>query len=292
MLLIALLASLAGRLDLRDDRYGFASSLLPLALVTLLVVLMLELKDKLLARDELAVGRQVQLALLPRDTPQLGGWKVWMHTAPANDVGGDLVDYLQLATGGRTQLAVILGDVAGKGLGAALLMAKLQATLRALAPEAASLDSLGVRANTILCRDGLPNRFATLVFALLEENSGHVRVLNAGHLPLLLVRPTDPVRSYPASSVPLGIIPEAEFHEQALELVSGDRLVVCSDGVTEARNENDEFFGEARLLALLQSGAALDGPGLGRSVIEAVARFAGEESQSDDVSLVIIERQA
>jgi hypothetical protein len=137
-----------------------------------LIVLMLELKDKLLARDEIEVARQVQLSLLPRAHPVLAGWEVWSATTPANDVGGDLIDYLE-AGGGRTGLA--LGDVAGKGMGAALLCAKLQATLRALAPDAPDLESLGARLNGVLERSGLDNRYATLFYCEIAPGEGEVR---------------------------------------------------------------------------------------------------------------------
>jgi sigma-B regulation protein RsbU (phosphoserine phosphatase) len=148
-------------------------------------VLLFELRDKLLARDELEVGRAVQLALLPDRNPELEGWDIWLFTRPANDVGGDLLDYLPFEGG---DLGLALGDVAGKGLGAALLMSKLQATLRAWATDVPSLADLGARTNRILCRDGLPNRFATLTFLRIPPNAGRVRLLNAGHLPPIVVR--------------------------------------------------------------------------------------------------------
>ena len=103
-----------------------------IGLIILILVLALELKDKLLARDELETGRKVQIALMPERNPVIDGWDVWLFTRPANEVGGDLVDYIWLD---HQRLGITLGDVAGKGLGAALLMAKLQATLRALAPR-------------------------------------------------------------------------------------------------------------------------------------------------------------
>lgn len=290
VLLAALLLTLVGRLEFRGDRASVSVSMLPVALVLLLFVLMLELKDKLLARDELAVGRQVQLALLPRDNPTLPGWHVYLFTQPANDVGGDLVDYLRTRDGPSGELAIVLGDVAGKGLGAALLMAKLQATLRAFAPEADALDALGARTNAILCRDGLPNRFATLVYAVVGAGAGRVRLLNAGHLPVAVVHATG-VRTYPATSMPLGIVPYATFFEQGIDLAPGEKLVIYSDGVTEARNESGDFFGDERLLSLLRAGVAMEGAALGQRIVAAVEHFTGDEPQSDDVSLVIVERR-
>jgi sigma-B regulation protein RsbU (phosphoserine phosphatase) len=124
-----------------------------LSIILIVIVLMLELKDKLIARNELVAGRAVQLALMPPESPAVPGWDVWLYTEPANDVGGDLVDHLQIDA---QHHGIALGDVAGKALPAALLMVKLQATLRALVPLFPALDSLGSGLNRILHRDGLP----------------------------------------------------------------------------------------------------------------------------------------
>ncbi len=188
----------------------------------LLAVLVLELKDKLVARDELEAGRKVQLALMPSATPHVPGWDVWLYTQPANDVGGDLVDHLNID---ERRHFVALGDVSGKALPAALLSVKLQATLRALAPNFDDLGDLGTALNFILERDALPSRFASLVYLLLTTDSGRVRVLNAGHMPPVLVH-QDTVTSMAAGSVVLGIIPGATFSEQVVELSTGDTLIV------------------------------------------------------------------
>jgi hypothetical protein len=142
MLLLSVLLLVFGDFNFSSGDVSISLNVSLVSFALVLLILMLELKDKLLARDELEVGRAVQLSLLPAENPSLEGWDIWLFTRPANDVGGDLVDYLPLE-GGR--LAVFLGDVAGKGLGAALLMAKLQSTLRALAPEGGDLPMLGAR---------------------------------------------------------------------------------------------------------------------------------------------------
>ena len=212
-------------------------------IVLLLLVLMLELKDKLVARDELVAGRTVQLALMPQRNPTIQGWDVWMYTEPANDVGGDLVDHLPIDNSSH---ALALGDVAGKALPAALLMVKLQATLRALIPQFATLAELGSAVNRILVRDGLPSRFATLVYLVLTPESGHMRLLNAGHPPPYVMR-RGAIEELPRGSIALGILADATFSEQQVDLGPGDVLVAYSDGVTEAANSAGEFFGEDRL---------------------------------------------
>jgi hypothetical protein len=256
------------------------------AIVLLLFILMLELKDKLLARDELEAGRAVQLALMPDRAPTMPGWDIWLFTRSANDVGGDLVDYLQIGPG---RLAVVLGDVAGKGLPAALLMAKLQSTIRALASECTSLGELGVRVNHILNRDGLPNRFATLVYLELAPVSGHVRFLNAGHMPPLLLE-SGKVDELPRGSIALGIVPTADFVEQQVQLRAGQMLLVYSDGVTEAMDRAGEFFGDERLRTAMCAGRLETAEQAGHQVLAAVDAFIGDAHWFDDLSLMVLRR--
>jgi phosphoserine phosphatase RsbU/P len=266
---------------------GVVMNLQPWAFLLLLVVLMLELKDKLLARDEIEIARQVQLALLPQRHPRPEGWSLWSYTRPANDVGGDLVDYLELPSG---RIGVALGDVAGKGLGAALLMAKLQATLRSLAPECASLADLGGRLDAILFRDGLENRFATLFYLELAPGSAGLRYLNAGHNPPFLLR-AHGLELVTPSSRPLGMLPGATYVEGGLDLAPGDLLVVYSDGLVEAQNATEEEFGMERLRRLLPGLRGLDAEAAGRRLVAEVDRFVGGERVRDDLSVVTVLRR-
>lgn len=258
------------------------------SLVILVVILMLELKDKLIARNELVAGRAVQLALMPPESPVVPGWDIWLYTEPANDVGGDLVDHLQIDA---DQHGIALGDVAGKALPAALLMVKLQATLRALVPLFPALDALGAGLNRILHRDGLPNRFATLFYLTLTAQSGHVRFLNAGHIPPLIVRGRA-IEELQGGSIALGFIAEAEFTERAVSLADGDALVIVSDGVIEAMNAGDEFFGDERLRAALSASVGHTARMVGQSVLTALQAFVGQKRPHDDVSIVVVRRQA
>ncbi|HKQ97526.1 MAG TPA: PP2C family protein-serine/threonine phosphatase, partial [Candidatus Polarisedimenticolia bacterium] len=241
------------------------------------------------ARDEIAVARQVQLALLPAGDPETPGFSFWSHTRPANDVGGDLIDYLDAPTAGM--LGVALGDVAGKGLGAALLMAKLQASLRAIAPGAAGLDDLAARLNQVLCRDGLDNRFATLVYAELPVAGGPLRLLNAGHNPPIVVRAGGTVTSIAPDGLPLGMFPESTWTVTRLDLDPGDLLVVYSDGLVEARNADDEEFGFERLTRLAPRLREAAPPDAGRLLLEEVDRFLGNIRPQDDLSVVLVRRR-
>jgi sigma-B regulation protein RsbU (phosphoserine phosphatase) len=258
----------------------------PVGMALVVAVLFLELKDKLVARDELEAGRQVQLALMPEENPAVPGWDIWLHTQPANDVGGDLVDHLALD---HLAHAIALGDVAGKALPAALLSVKLQATIRALAPGFDRLGDLGAAVNRILFRDGLPARFASLVYLVIAAGSGQVRALNAGHMPPLVVR-RGSVTTMERGGIVLGIMPDIAYSEQSVHLDLGDVLIVYSDGVSEAMNEAGDFFGDERLVAEAAKAANLPARAIGEHILTAVRAFVGHAPQNDDVSLIVLRR--
>ncbi len=252
----------------------------------LVFILMLELKDKLLARSELAEGRAIQRRLLPDASPVIPGWDVWLFSRPANDVGGDLVDWIRFDAG---QHLLALGDVSGKGLPAALLMAKLQATIRALCSETTPLAELGGRINRIFRRDGISNRFATLAVLEVRGAGGAVHLLNAGHTPPILVRGGVP-RSLAKGGAALGLLADAAYAVAEETLAPGDLLLVYSDGINEARNAEGECFGNERVAALA-AGHARDGAAaMGRELLDAVQRFIGESRPDDDQTLLVLRR--
>jgi sigma-B regulation protein RsbU (phosphoserine phosphatase) len=259
----------------------------PWGYLLILLVLMLELKDKLVAKDEINTARQVQLALLPRTHPDIPGWAVWSYSRPANDVGGDLFDYIEL-DGFRHGL--LLGDVAGKGLGAALLTAKLQATIRALVPNALSLEELASQMNSILHRDGLDNRYATMFYSEVEHNSGQVRYLNAGHNPALVVH-EDRIDKLESSSFPVGMMAETKYKEGAFSMAPGEMLFVYTDGLSEAMNSAGEEFGTERVEDLARDLLGMDPDAAGKHALKAINRFLGDARPDDDLSLMILVRQ-
>jgi len=258
-----------------------------LSLFLLVGLLMLELKDKLLARHELEAGRAVQRALMPERCPSLAGWDVWLYTRPANDVGGDLVDCLELGPG---RVAFTLADVAGKALPAALLMAKVQSTLRALATDVPSLSDLAAKSNDILCRDGLPNRFATLLYFDLRDNEDTVRLVNGGHMPPVLVS-AGGYHELQRGDMALGMMPGASYREQQHEVKPGEMLIAYSDGLTEALNAAGEFYGEDRLRADFARLAALTAKQAGERILESVDAFIGTTRPYEDLSLVVLKRR-
>jgi len=249
-------------------------------------VLMLELKDKLIARNELQSGHAVQEALLPPRSPAVPGWDIWLYSRPANEVGGDLMDFMQTE---ETAFRVAVGDVAGKGLKAALLTAKLQATLRALVMDFHSFDALAARLNQIFCRDSLPNIFASLIFLEIRPDTGMVRLMNAGHFPPLLVSRTTVTRAE-RGGMALGLSPDATFTEQHLDLRQGDLILIYSDGLIEARNEEEKFYGDERLLALIRKSGSLAAAQIGEMLVADVDLFAGEAKKQDDLTIALLRR--
>jgi serine phosphatase RsbU (regulator of sigma subunit) len=286
LFVIAIILFIVGRSNIQNDNVQIDVNFNMLSFIVIVIILMLELKDKWLAHDELSAGRAVQIALMPQKNPVLEGWDIWLYTQPANDVGGDLVDYLYLD---QSRLQIALADVAGKGLGAALLMAKLQATLRALAPNFKSLGELGVQVNEILCRDGLPNRFASLVYLEIMANSNKVRLLNAGHMPPILIC-NRKIEEMPKGKPALGLHKKSKYSEQRITLKPNEMMIIYSDGITEAQNEQGQFFGEQRFLNLLLKLNGLTVDEFGKRIIREVERFVGEAHRHDDVSLVILRK--
>jgi serine phosphatase RsbU (regulator of sigma subunit) len=273
--------SLGGGRELRINNFPGVG----VALV--LLVLMLELKDKLLAQNELEAGRAVQRALLPGRSAHVPGWDTWLFTQSANEVSGDLVDVLALDDA-RTSVA--LADVAGKGLPAALLMAKLQATLRALASGTRPLDDLGAQVNRILYRDGLPSSFSTLVYLVLSPGSPAIELVNAGHMPPLVLRRDGRLDELPRGGPALGLLAESTYQVHGVALDDWETMVVFSDGVTEAMNRAGEFFGDERLRAIVAGGGLLSAQRLGERILADVEAFVDDAPVHDDISLLIVRR--
>lgn len=254
----------------------------------ILFILMLELKDKLVAKNELKEGRAIQTALMPESNPVFPGWSIWLYSSPANDVGGDLIDYLRLD---EVRAMVALGDVAGKGLPAALMMARIQSTLRALAPEFPDISALAVRVNDILCRDGIPSRFASLLYAFLNTESNKISFVNGGHFPPVVVK-RNSVKEVGKGGIALGLKPGTLYKQQEVSLNAGELLVVYSDGLTEAQNEEGEFFGSERALSAFKELYSMDAIAAGERILAEYKQFVEDTPPSDDLSLLILSRTA
>lgn len=242
---------------------------------------------------EMNAARSVQASFAPRDIPSAGGWSIAAASEPCDATAGDYVDAFGLP-GGR--IAVVVADVTGHGLGPALLMSACRSTLRALAGLDLSPAEVVDRLDAMLRDDLADGRFITLIFGILEPD-GRLTYCNAGHGPTLLVRGDGPLRradALPPHRPPVGVgweTPEGEEAETSLWLSPGERLLLASDGVTEAWSEQGEQFGDDRL-ARLAVDETLAGREVVRRVGQALAHHRGRRPQSDDVTILCVDRTA
>lgn len=287
MLIIALLLTVSPRCEWHSQNIQASNDTSLSGIILLIFLLMLEVKDKMLARSELQAGRIVQKALIPDQPPVIAGWSIWLYYHPANEVGGDLLDYLPINS---HRHGFALGDISDKGLGAALLMAKLQATLRALAPECSDPSELGRKMNRIYIRDTMANRFASMIYFEITAEEGLVRFINAGHQPPLLIRGDD-VTEWPKGDPALGIQPKALYSTHSVTLNPGETLFFYSDGLVEARNLEGDFWGEERLRASLAAMTKGSAEQMGEKLISRLQFFAAEAPTHDDITMIILQRQ-
>lgn len=242
--------------------------------------------EQAVLKRDLEIATQVQQNLLPASGPPVPGLDYAGLCRPARGVGGDYFDFLQLE-GGRLGLA--LGDISGKGVGAAILMASLQAMLRSQAPlRGDCVDELASAMNRLMSASTDGSKFSTFFYGVYDPATGDLTYVNAGHNPPFVLRAAGGgAERLAATGMLLGLFPEAAFKKATVSLGPGDLLAIYSDGVSEAFNEAGEEFGEERLLDLLNQNLGKDARPVCDSVVEAVSRFAGAALQSDDVTLVV-----
>jgi serine phosphatase RsbU (regulator of sigma subunit) len=240
--------------------------------------------------EELAKVRlaaRIQRDLLPKAAPAIPGYDVAGSTIPAQTVGGDYFDFVPLDD---HRLALCVGDVSGKGLPASLLMANLQAAVRSQVLARASVSECMRRTNTLLYRSTDPGRFVTAFYAVLDHWKEELCFSNAGHNPPFLFRAQGGEEKLEAGGLVLGIVEETEFAESSCRLARGDRLVIYSDGVTEAMNARNEEFGEAGLAAVVRRCGARSAADVLNAIVTAVTDFSGDRPQTDDITLIVLQR--
>jgi phosphoserine phosphatase RsbU/P len=249
-----------------------------------------ELAEQERMKHELGIARRIQMASLPQHTPVIEGLDIAGQSRPALEVGGDFFDYLN---GSEKAMTVIVGDVSGKGTSAALYMSKVQGILRSLHDFTKSPADLFIRTNKLLSDDLEKSSFITALGAAFDTTSHKAIVARAGHLPLYMYRPKDgSVEKITTRGLGLGLdngkIFASELEERTLTYEPGDIMAFVTDGITEARNERGEEFGEEQLMALLQCHADLAAGEIRSRVLENVSAFAGSVPQHDDQTLVVV----
>lgn len=245
-------------------------------------------QNERIMQAELAHASEIQQSLLPSESPQLAGYELAARNVPCRTVGGDYYDFVPYPDG---RLAVVVGDVSGKGMPAALLMSSLQARVGMLAetqPDPASAVAVLNRNVAARCPLGT---FITFFYALLDPASGSLAYSNAGHNYPLLLRADGTVERLPAGGIVLGLSPMARYDAETLQLRRGDLLALYSDGVTEAADTAGREFGEQGLLDFLVSHRAEPCSDIGNSLIEHVRRYTGAASFADDFTVLLLRRE-
>jgi sigma-B regulation protein RsbU (phosphoserine phosphatase) len=228
-------------------------------------------------------AKMIQRALLPTALPQIRGIDVATAWLPADGVGGDCYD--MLASG--TLLGIAIADVAGKGLPAALLMSNLQAAVRAFAQNAAEPAALCGNVNRLLCRHMVSGRFVTFCFAWFDADRHTITYANAGHNPPLLVHADGSVEKLGDGGTVLGVFAEAVYQQSSVKLNAGDRLLLYTDGITEAHNPAGDEFGEERLARVASESDATSAEALKERILQELQAFTGG-TFDDDATLIVV----
>lgn len=246
-------------------------------------------KQRALQRD-LELARQMQQALLPKSSPQVAGYHFFEFYEAANQVGGDYYDYVSLPD---ERFAAVVGDVAGKGVSAAILMAKLSSDVRFwLAREPDAAKALG-EINAAFSRHGWDDRFVTMVVAVIDPRTNKLTLVNAGHMPPLLRRSSGEVVEIGGDQggLPLGVVDDYQYEAYEHELAPGDFVTIFTDGFSEAMNPARELYGMERLTTVVGD-KNVGSQELGPYVLEDVRKFAGDYPQSDDMCLLCFGRES
>jgi phosphoserine phosphatase RsbU/P len=251
------------------------------------LLLVLEIADRLSLKNDLEIARDIQRAMLPTQTYIAPGVVAHGVTRPANTVGGDFYDILPMTDG---RLVIALGDVAGKGSPAALLMALLLAMMRTLVDEGLEDAALMSRLNVQICRHSPPSRFITLFFALYDPSSGRLVYVNAGHLPGLVRRQSGEAEHLLGGGIALGMFDHSTYDAHETTLQPGDWLVLYSDGITEAEAPSGQPFEEAGLERTLEAQTTDDPAVVGTAVLKAVEHHAQESKLADDLTILLLRR--
>ncbi len=250
------------------------------------VYLLEEQIEKRRMEEQLAVGTKIQRSLLPSESPQLEGYDIYGATRPCFEIGGDYYDFVQLSNG---KLAIVIADVAGKGVGAALLMASLQASLRALIQTVSELDVLFAQLNQALLAISPANRFATVFYAELDPATHTLEYVSGGHNPGILATEEGMEELMPTGPI-VGLVPDVKYTSRRIDLPPGSTLLLYTDGVTELMSESNEEFGTERLQEVLRqnlTGAAID---LLRAIGGEMTAFNDGAGFDDDSTAVAIRR--
>ena len=257
----------------------------------LLLLLILEIGDRVVMKRDLQIAREIQTWLLPGAAPQIPGLAIAYATRPANTVAGDYYDVFPRPGKANEDNRVVLAvaDVAGKSIPAAMLMATFQASLKTLSTAQVALPELAANMNRYACTNSQGGlRFTTAFLAEYDPVRRTIHYINAGHNNPILRRTSGQIERLSVGGLPFGIMPEATYEAATVTLEPGDWLVVFTDGLVEAVNARDEEYGEVRLLSTIEAGRSVEPADLLRRLMNDLDIFVGNTPQHDDVTCMLL----
>ncbi|HSU88801.1 MAG TPA: SpoIIE family protein phosphatase [Terriglobia bacterium] len=244
--------------------------------------------EKRRMEEELKVASEIQMRLQPFAPPKLDGWDMTGVSFPCREIGGDYYDFIHRKR--DSHLVVAVGDVSGKGTGAALLMSSLHAAVRAQSQTGAPIREVMGEINQYIFENSPSNKFLTLFYGELDPLTGTLSYSNGGHNAPMLVRRSGELERLDTGGLPIGMMQEVAYQEASVELGCGDVLVIYSDGITESINEREEEFDEERLIEVVKKNLGRSASGIRDRIDEALSRFVGTTAPVDDMTLMIIKR--
>jgi sigma-B regulation protein RsbU (phosphoserine phosphatase) len=246
--------------------------------------------EKRRMEEELKVASEIQMRLQPVSPPQIEGWDMTGVSFPCREIGGDYYDFIRRKSDNR--LIVAVGDVSGKGTGAALLMSSLHAAVRAQSQTRRTISEVMGEINEYIFENSPSNKFLTLFYGEIDPETGGLVYSNGGHNTPLLMRASGEIVRLDQGGLPIGMMKGVQYQEASVVFNPSDVLIIYSDGITESINDTDEEFGEERLIEVVKNNLGRSASGVRDRVDEALSRFVGTTAPVDDMTLMIIKRTA
>jgi sigma-B regulation protein RsbU (phosphoserine phosphatase) len=293
-LLIALVLLAISGIRIKSDQFNADIDFRLLAALLFLLLLSLELADKVIMKRDLEIAREIQAWLVPSAPPLIPNADIAFWTRPQNSVAGDYYDAFYPVPSGEQsgKLMLVMADVAGKSVPAALLMATLQASLRTLASEAPPLSQLAERLNRYASAHSLGGqRFTTAVIAEYDPATRELSYVNAGHNAPVVRHANGNTDRLESSALPFGITADATFSSTTIQLQPGDTLVLFTDGVVEAFDASGKEYSDVRWLNVIRSLPKLSAQGALQYLMKTVEDFVGATRQSDDITCLVLQVQ-
>ncbi|MGA3113779.1 MAG: SpoIIE family protein phosphatase [Syntrophobacteraceae bacterium] len=236
--------------------------------------------------QDMAFATSIQLSFLPQEMPEIQGFKFSTHYQPAREIGGDFYDFIALD---EDRIGILIGDVSGKGVASALFMARFTTDFRVLAIREQNPERLMRWANEIVCAQSCQGMFVTLLYIVLKKNSGEAVYVNAGHLPPIIWNGTEGkyVTLRGSGGPPIGIVPDQHYPSVSMSLKPGDCILLSTDGLMEAKNDQGDRFGLERIENSLSAGDS-DVESAKSRISFSLSQFVGECPQADDITLVLV----